>query len=103
MNNSTQYKAFRETYSDFIYESYEISETEGSLDLAFNFNIPGLARFRPAWSFVTPNPPPLSIDRHRLDELVFSLGMVELISYWKICCPPRVHIKAGRLEGAQIA
>jgi len=103
MDNSTQYKAFREAFSEFIYEDYTISESEGSLDIAFNFSIPGLARFRPAWSFSLLEPLGPSIDRQCLDGLVFSLGMVELISYWKICCPPRVRIMAGTLDNAQAA
>ena len=34
--------------------------------------------------------------------MIFSLGMVELISYWKIACPPTVTVEAGRLNQDQI-
>jgi hypothetical protein len=37
-----------------------------------------------------------------MDVLVFSLGMVELISYWKLTCSPYVCIEAGSLTDDQI-
>jgi len=32
------------------------------------------------------------------NELLFHIGMVELISYWKSACPKKVIIKAGYLN-----
>ena len=37
-----------------------------------------------------------------MQDMIFSLGMVELISYWKIACPPTVTVEAGRLNQDQI-
>ena len=37
-----------------------------------------------------------------LRDMLFSLGMVELVSYWKTACPPRVVVRAGHLDEAQI-
>lgn len=34
-------------------------------------------------------------------ECAFSLGLVELISYWKITCAPNVHIECGSLDETQ--
>ena len=34
-------------------------------------------------------------------EAAFSLGLVELISYWKITCAPHVHIECGSLDDIQ--
>ena len=34
--------------------------------------------------------------------MLFGLGMVELVSYWKIACPPRVTVFAGSLTREQI-
>ncbi len=38
-----------------------------------------------------------------LENLVFHIGMVELVSYWKAACPPRVIIRAGDLDAVQVA
>ena len=39
----------------------------------------------------------------RSRELVFALGLVELISYWKCACPPAVKIHCGALDAEEIA
>ena len=31
-------------------------------------------------------------------QIVFSLGMVELVSYWKSACPPQIIVKCGALS-----
>ncbi len=36
-----------------------------------------------------------------IDQLVFSLGMVELLSYWKAFCSPIIEIQAGKLTDWQ--
>ena len=37
-----------------------------------------------------------------MKKMIFSLGMVELVSYWKITCSPQVVIEAGALNKDQI-
>ena len=43
-----------------------------------------------------------SIPNQLLDNLVFHIGMIELISYWKIACPKNVVIKPFTLDDEQI-
>ncbi len=38
-----------------------------------------------------------------LEQLAFQIGMVELISYWKTACPPKVMIHHQKLADQQIA
>lgn len=82
-NNSLQYKQLREKYPEFIFESYSVAENGSALEIAYNFSMPGLASFCPTWSFSPAHPRQAHIDPECLDRLFFSLGMVELISYWK--------------------
>lgn len=42
-----------------------------------------------------------SPEREAVDALIFQLGMVELVSYWKTACPPTVRISAGSLSAVQ--
>ena len=42
-----------------------------------------------------------ALDREHLDGIIFHIGMIELISYWKCACPPTVLIKGRRLTDAQ--
>lgn len=97
-----QFQKFRAEYPEFIYESYRYEEHEDRLDIAYGFRIPGLAEFHPTWSIAKPNGARPNVEREKLDELVFSLGMVELVSYWKAACPPRVRVEGRALTGAQI-
>lgn len=36
-------------------------------------------------------------------KLILQLGMIELVSYWKVSCPPEVIIRAGELSTAELA
>ncbi len=96
--NIEKYNTFRKQYPEFIYDGYELLEEEEELKIRYHFQIPGLARFSPSWSF-----PRRGKQKKALREaFVFSLGMVELISYWKITCSPHVVVKAGHLSQEQI-
>jgi len=93
----------RSKYPVFEYLSYEIVETSNSIDVAYNFNIPDLTEFRPTWSF--PKTKDLNLsdnDKKLLERVVFNLGMVEVVSYLKATCSPKLVVKAGSLSKEQI-
>ncbi len=99
------FQRFREEYPDFIYKGYEYTETDVSIDIVYNFEIPYLSEFHPTWTISKHHSQGANIeniDKERLDELVFSLGMVELVSYWKITCSPIVHVENRKLTTEQI-
>ena len=95
------FKELREKYTDFIYEKYEIEELEDILRITYYFEIPGLAKFTPQYEINK------SIIKNEINDfakyLIFHIGLVELISYWKCACPKNVHIKAGYLSDEQIS
>ncbi len=93
------YDELREKHRSFIYHSYEFSEQDGSTLLRFHFSIDEY-HFYPQWVF----PEPLSaldFDRELADRTAFSLGMAELVSYWKCACPPTVEVRCGGLSAQQ--
>ena len=53
-NNTKKYEEFRNQYPEFIYHSYEITDGKDSLTVTYHFEIPGLARFAPVWTFPKP-------------------------------------------------
>ena len=97
-----KYETFREQYPEFIYESYDIEEKTGEVVLTYHFSVPGLRDFAPQWTLPMPEDPVLRPSDPVFRNLVFSLGMVELVSYWKIACPPTVTVKCGHLDEEQI-
>ena len=88
----------------FYYTHYEVHETASDLAVTYHFEIPGLSSFAPTWCF-----PKKAEDCTCWSEdptllrTIFSLGMVELVSYWKIACPPKVVVQAGIINDAQIS
>lgn len=103
-----KYKKFREAYPRFIYNGYVINEDSEKIDIEYDFEVPGLSSFKPTWSFYKKSPYSKSFDGKFCDdskfkEMVYSLGLVELVSYWKIACPPQVVIKCGNLDEKQKA
>ena len=87
----------------FIYKSYSFSQTDTEINASFVFEIPGVAVFTPGWSFPKPQCNCPVIDNNlTLERLVFSLGMAELVSYWKAVCSPEIIVECGCLDSAQI-
>lgn len=99
-----KYEELRKTYQEFIYKSYHIEETPEKIRITYQFEIPGLSEFTPYWEFPKkPHMGEVSKNNALFETMVFSLGMVELVSYWKITCAPKVRVLAGALDEAQIA
>lgn len=97
-----EFNELREKYPQFIYESFEILPEDGKLKIYFNFSL-GDIKFRPEVTFPDISKKRLEdIDTKALSNLVFNLGLVEMISYWKATCSPEIIIRAGYLNTDQI-
>lgn len=99
-SNAEKYRQYRETYQEFIYHGYEVKKNGDGIDVIYSFSIPGLAGFHPSWHF--PAAARTEEKEEVLQKLLFSLGMVELISYWKAACPMHVVISCGSLSKEQV-
>ena len=93
------YDELRRKHGSFIYHSYEFTEQDGSALLRFHFSIDEY-HFYPGWTFPEEFSG-LTFDRELADRIAFSLGMAELVSYWKCACPPVVEIRCGGLSEEQ--
>ena len=91
-----EFKKLRERHKEFVYEGYEINADS----FVFHFRIDDY-RFDPCWRF-SPELIQGAADKELLNYAVFSLGMAELVSYWKCACPPVVRINCGALNDEQI-
>ena len=98
-----QYLSLREQYPRFAYRGYEIEENDSCLKITYRFETLGLSEFAPVWVFPKAEGDCRRWSEDRLmQDMIFSLGMVELVSYWKIACPPIVTVEAGWLNQDQI-
>lgn len=96
-----KFNEFREKYPNFIYKSYNIEIIEDNLKLTFNFEIPNLASFNPT-TIIPLNNHKIEINNTFFKYLVFNLGLVELISYYKCTCSPNIIIEADYIDENQI-
>ncbi len=99
MDRSQLFKALRKKHPYFIYESFNIETGNDLTKIVFTFRMAGNIAFYPSIEFPTYS----KINEHDLKNLAFHIGLVELISYWKAACPPRVIIKPGSLNERQIS
>ena len=89
------YNELRGKHPLFVYHSFALSE--GALE--FHFSIDEY-HFYPRWEFDKA----LSAgkySREKAERAAFSLGMAELVSYWKCACCPRVEVRCGGLAEQQ--
>lgn len=102
MNNIEKFNSFRKQYPLFVYESFEYSIDEKGLKIEFTF-INGEHTFSPTLLVEKKDFFSFShLSKEQLDLLIFNMGMVELISYWKAFCSPKVIIKPYALKKEQI-
>lgn len=111
MSNQAKFDSLRATFESFCYEDFHYSVENGEFFAKFDFVLKPHAEtaeragiefhpcFRiPARSFYHWE----SIPKPLLDNLVFHIGMIELVSYWKIACPKKVIVKPFALDDEQM-
>lgn len=102
MNNTEKFLEFRQNYPVFIYEKFEYEIEQTGLKIKFTF-INGEHCFSPTLFVEKKHFLSFShLSKEQLDLLVFHMGMVELVSYWKAFCSPKVIIKPFALREKQI-
>lgn len=89
-------------YPTFIYHGFDLQENDHEFKITYDFEIVGLERFNP--TFALPKQGAVDFSNKKIvKELAFSLGMVEVASYWKCTCSPKLIIKCQKLSTEQIA
>ncbi len=102
-NNHETYMRFRSEFPFFIYRNYSFSVTNEGLKAGFVFELAGKYIFKPALKIPARRFYHFEkLTNEQLGNLVFHIGMVELISYWKAACPPLLIVKPHALEQEQI-
>lgn len=97
-----KFENLRSKFPNFIYRGYDVSYDNEDMVIEYHYEITGLVTFNPVTKI------PLKVinlqDKNKkfIDFLVFHIGLIELISYWKCTCSPNVIIEAGYLDKTQI-
>lgn len=92
----------RNKYPIFYYHDYIIEENDSEIVIKFNFEIKGLTSFEPKW--VLEKQENFSFDKNDpiINNIIFNIGMVEVISYLKATCSPKLIVECALLEKEQI-
>jgi hypothetical protein len=90
-------ESLRKKYPRFVFEKYSYFLKVNNLKIFFVFKIePGIV-FKPKISIE-------NVEKiGNLDNFIFNLGMIEILSYWKATCSKEIIIKAGYLNKEQIS
>lgn len=103
-DNQQKYTDLRNKYPFFEYQSYSFNLRNGNLKAEFYFNLSDSYLFKPTINIPAKGLYSLdSLTKADLNNFVFHIGMVELISYWKAACPPNVIIRPHNLDEKQVA
>ena len=92
------FEELRAKYPRFFYNSYEISEEENSIIIKYDFEIENLVKFNPRVEILKKEFEFKNINSNLVKNMVFNLGLVEAISYFKATCSPQFVIKCGKLD-----
>ena len=93
------FNELREKFDNISYDSFSYKENEKDLELSFFYTL-GEYKFTHKLNilkksfFIMDN----LIEK---DIFLFNLGIVELISYYKLACPKKVILRAGSLDDTQ--
>ena len=100
-----RFDELRKEYDKFVYKSYDISEDDEKITLLYRYSIVGKndLNFLHTLVFEKNEHFEFSVNEKRFENLVFHIGIAELISYYKITCAPVIEIEAGYIEDEQCA
>jgi len=103
-NNENRFKELREEYPFFEYQSYSYQLKNGVVEAEFCFNLANKFLFKPiiripARTFYNVN----NLTEGELNIFIFHIGLVELVSYWKTTCSPKVIITPHQLDNKQVS
>ena len=98
-DKSHDFNELRKKYGSFVFSGYETEYEDGQLKVRFKYTISGLESFVTKWTF--PVTCPEKENSEILERLLFSLGMVEGISYYKCTCAEDFEVPFSMLDERQ--
>ena len=108
MPGQEKFNHLRKDYPFLEFNGYTSNIDHTGLHIVYDFNLGGKFAFHPGFSipakrFIKNFPTRETLNSPLYRNLLFHIGMIELISYWKTACPPVVIIKNHKLSDAQLA
>ena len=101
--DQNKYNSLREEYEFFRFQRYDYTLENDVFSVKFYFSLDDKYFFTPSFEIPQRNFYNWSnVNKNQLDTILFNIGMIELISYWKLACPKKVYISPFNLDSNQI-
>jgi UDP-N-acetyl-alpha-D-muramoyl-L-alanyl-L-glutamate epimerase len=100
-DNQIKYLNLRDKYPVFSFEHHSWSKTADIVKCAFEFKAGDHFVFRPEWEIYLPGAIIEGQTPADIDVMVFHIGLIEMLSYWKAFCSPLVRINGYKLTEKQ--
>ncbi len=86
-------------FDTFNFNSFNITYNDNTITIEYNYEIVGLESFKHIIEvpFTITN-----INKDYVEKLVFNIGLLELVNYWKSTISKNVNIKCGTINDEQI-
>lgn len=102
------FEQLRKDYPFFTYEGFRTEVQADYFQVEYSFDMSGKHKFAPSFKipFKTGMRKQFTqsfLESSGVQSLLFHIGLIELISYWKTACPPLVIIKGHRLNNREEA
>lgn len=102
IENQQRFDSLRKEFETFTFYQQEVSLENGVLSMTFHFSLDERYYFHPTMTIpARPFYHWESIPKDQLEALAFHIGMVELVSYWKLACPKLIVVKPFDLKLCQ--
>ncbi len=88
-------------FKRFRYDGFSCRWDENCAEIAYDFQLGENEVFKPSATFRFPECH-LNTDTEAAKKLVFQMGMVELLSYWKCACPQTIEVSCGHLNPSSV-
>lgn len=102
VNHQHKFNQFRESFQVFYFDDFHINLNDNNLEIVFDFRIDDFIEFHPSITIAKKSFYHFeNLGLFELNNLAFHIGMVEIISYWKVICPKKLIIKPFKLNNEQ--
>ncbi len=96
------FEELREKHSYISFDQMVVSEDETDYEVTYDYSIDQLDVFQTTWRFPKKSMPYFTMNDQVFKRMLFDLGMVEMISYYKITCPKEIRVKVENLNEKQV-
>jgi hypothetical protein len=93
-----KFAELQEKYPKFSYSNYSFLISGKDLEISFIFKAGDIV-FNPSLKIKNV---PDNFDKKGLENMVFNLGLIEMVSYWKSVSSPLIEIECGKVNADQI-